>query len=346
LRRFALCIVLTLVALTAIPAIARAEDATLAGEWLKYRDRFVADDGLVCDTGNKGVSHTEGQGWAMLFAEAFDDRASFDRIWHWTRDTLQRPDSALFAWRWDPNDKNPIADTNNATDGDMLVAWALERAAGRWHAADYHEAARRIAVDIREKLVTRVAGRLVLLPGVNGFTRKDGTVIVNPSYYVYPALTELSRLDGSAEWGRLRRDGLGLLAKARFGQWDLPTDWIAVDKAGDVSPAAALPPRFGFDAIRIPLYLIWGREATSQRLAALIKFWNGFADKPVPAWIDVTSGATAPFPAPSGFQAIIDLTRSRFHVKTPPLPQISDSDDYYSASLILLSGLARDAIGR
>jgi endo-1,4-beta-D-glucanase Y len=346
LRRFALGIVLIVAALTAIPAAARADDATLAGEWLKYRDRFVADDGRVRDTGNKDVSHTEGQGWAMLFAEAFDDRASFDRIWHWTRDTLQRPDSALFAWRWNPNDNNPIADTNNATDGDMLIAWALERAARRWHVADYHEAARRIAVDIRGKLIARVAGRLVLLPGVDGFRQKDGTVIVNPSYYIYPALAEFPWLDGSAEWGRLRRDGLALLAKARFGQWDLPTDWIAVDKTGDVSPAAAVPPRFGFDAIRIPLYLIWGREATSQRLAALIKFWNGFADKPVPAWIDVTSGATAPFPAPSGFQAIIDLTRSRFRAKAPPLPQIGDGDDYYSASLILLAGLARDTIGR
>jgi endoglucanase len=346
LRRFALSLLLGVAALITLSSAAQAEDATLAGEWLKYRDRFVADDGRVYDTGNKGVSHTEGQGWAMLFAEAFDDRASFDRIWHWTRDTLQSPDSALFAWRWDPNDKNPIADTNNATDGDMLIAWALERASHRWHVADYYDAAHRIAVDIREKLITSVAGRLVLLPGIDGFVRKDGAVIVNPSYYIYPALADFPRLDGSAEWGRLRRDGLAILAKAGFGEWDLPADWVVVDKTGGVVPYAQLPPRFGFDAIRIPLYLIWGREATSQRLAALLKFWNGFADKPVPAWIDVTSGATAPFPAPSGFQAVIDLTRSRFHAKAPPLPQISDNDDYYSASLILLSGLARDAVGR
>jgi endoglucanase len=328
----------------AAPA-AYAQDDPLAGEWAKYRDRFVADDGRVRDTGNKDVSHTEGQGWAMLFAEAFDDRATFDRIWHWTRDKLQRSDSALFSWRWDPNADKPIADTNNATDGDTMIAWALARAAQRWQAPEYRASAGRIAVDIREKLITRVAGKLVLLPGTDGFKHDDGGVLLNPSYYIYPALQEFPRLDPSPEWERLRRDGLSLLAKAPFGQWKLTPDWIAIDRKGEVAPAAQVPPRFGYDAIRVPLYLVWGREATTQRLAPVINYWNAFTDKPVPAWVDVTDGSFAPYPAPSGFHAVIDLVRARFNPKPPPLPLIQDSDDYYSASLILLAGLAQRATG-
>ena len=339
-------VVLLLAALFVVPVTVRAQDALPADEWVKYRDRFVGDDGRVRDTGNKDISHTEGQGWAMLLAEAFDDRTAFDRIWNWTRETLRRPDSALFSWRWDPQEKDPIADTNNATDGDMLIAWALARAARRWHSPDYNRAAQRIVVAIRQKLITRIAGRLVLMPGAEGFTQEDGSVVVNPSYYIYPALEEFPHLDGSVEWLRLRHDGLSLLAKARFGRWELTPDWIAVDKAGNVSPARNLPPRFGFDAIRIPLYLVWGREATAQRLAGVVNFWNGFTDKPVPAWVDVTNGSVAPFPAPAGFQAIIDLTRLRLNGTAAPMPQIGDGDDYYSASLVLLAALARDAIGR
>lgn len=330
-------------ALVAVSAAAYAQDDPFAGEWGKYRDRFVAEDGRVRDTGNKDVSHTEGQGWAMLFAESFDDRDTFDRIWHWTRDKLRRSDSALFSWRWDPNSDKPIADTNNATDGDTLIAWALARAAQRWQVPEYRAAARRIAVDIREKLITRVAGKLVLLPGTDGFKHDDGSVLLNPSYYIYPALQEFPRLDASPEWARLRRDGLSLLAKARFGQWKLTPDWIAIDKKGDVTPAAQVPPRFGYDAIRVPLYLVWGREATAQRLAPVINYWNAFTDKPAPAWVDVTDGSFAAYAAPSGFHAVIDLVNARLSRKPPPLPVIQDSDDYYSASLILLAGLARRA---
>ena len=35
-------------------------------EWLAFRNRFIAPEGRVVDTGNGGVSHSEGQGYAML----------------------------------------------------------------------------------------------------------------------------------------------------------------------------------------------------------------------------------------------------------------------------------------
>jgi endo-1,4-beta-D-glucanase Y len=340
------CLAVLLLALLSSAPVAAQIDP-LAAEWAKYRDRFVADDGRVRDTGNNAVSHTEGQGSTMLFAEAFGDRATFDRVWHWTADKLRQPDSALFAWRWDPsNAEHPVGDTNNASDGDILIAWSLSLAAQRWHDRDYRVEAHRILGAIRDKLVDRVDGRLVLMPGTGGFKREDGSVIVNLSYYIYPAFREFALVDPSPVWARLRRDGLALLAKARFGQWELPTDWIAVGGNGAISPAANLPPRFGFDAIRVPLYLVWGGAATPQRLSAELNFWNSFSDKPIPAWVDVTDGNLAPFPGPAGFQAIIQLARSRQSPKPPPLPEIGDRDDYYSASLILLAGLARRATGK
>ncbi|HEX3954083.1 MAG TPA: glycosyl hydrolase family 8, partial [Stellaceae bacterium] len=163
--------------MSASPCFAQG-NSSIAGEWGKYRDRFVTADGRVLDTGNKEVSHTEGQGWAMLFAASADDRASFEKIWSWTRTNLQRHDNALFAWRWDPAaGKTPVADHNDASDGDILIAWALSRAAKQWKDPAYTAAAKRVLWDIRKKLLVNAPGRLLLLPGVEGFKGSDGAFL-------------------------------------------------------------------------------------------------------------------------------------------------------------------------
>lgn len=319
-----------------------AQSPSIAAEWAKFRDRFVTEDGRVLDTGNKAVSHTEGQGWAMLFAEAADDRASFARLWDWTRSKLQRRDNALFSWRYDPADhKQPVADANDASDGDILIAWALIRAAHRWHDQAYEHAAGRIVSDIRRRLLVAAPGGVVLLPGSHGFKSKDGTTVVNPSYYIFPALRDFARVEPSPDWARLRAHGLRLLADGRFGRWGLTPDWIDIGNKGSLAPAAKFPARFGFEAIRVPLYLIWGREASPERLASYLDFWNDFGPKPAPAWTDVNNNSLAPYVGSTGFQAIAQLARDYGRPNSPPLPTIGDNDDYYSASLTLLATLAQ-----
>jgi endoglucanase len=259
---------------------------------------------------------------------------------------LQRRDNALFSWRFDPADgKTPVSDPNDASDGDILIAWALIRAGNRWNEPEYRQVALRVLTDIRRKLLVNTSGRLVLLPGAAGFKEKDG-VTVNPSYYVYPALKEFEKVQPSPQWQRLRRDGLALLAEARFGRWGLTPDWIDVDRKGGVQPAAKFPARFGFDAIRIPLYLVWGGEATPERLASYLDFWNDYGRKPAPAWTDVKDNSVAPFAGSTGFQAITQLARGFAQPEPPPLPTIADNDDYYAASLTLLAAIAQREITR
>jgi len=326
--------VLFCLALLFLPAIASAQDIA---PWIAYRDRFVAGDGRVLANGNN-ETHTEGQGWAMLLAESYGDRRTFDRVWTWTHEKLQRRDGALFSWKWDG--KGAVADANDAADGDILIAWALARAGRQWREPSYAAFAGHIVADIRRKLLAPVAARLVLLPGAAGF--RDGRgVVVNPSYYIYPALNEFARLAPAPEWARLRRDGLGLLAEARFGRWGLTPDWIDIASDGNISLDERYPPRFGFDAVRVPLYLIWAGEATPERLASYLDFWNIFGTRPVPAWADVTDNSVSPYQASAGVEAIVRLARSYRDPNPPPLPTVGAGDDYYSASLTLLAALAR-----
>ena len=106
-------------------------------------------------------------------------------------------------------------------------------------------------------------------------------------------------------------------------------------RKGAVEPAAKFPARFGFDAIRIPLYLVWAGEATLERLASYLDFWNDYGGKPIPAWADVKDNSVAPYAGSTGFQAIIELARAFAQPRAAALPGIADKDDYYAASLTL-----------
>ncbi|MBC7668174.1 MAG: hypothetical protein H7236_06890 [Gemmatimonadaceae bacterium] len=90
--------------------------------WAAFKAAYVLQDGRVVDPENGGVSHSEGQGWTMLLAEAHGDRQTFDRAWGWTQAHLAREKAPLLAWRYDPRATPAVADENNAADGDIFVA--------------------------------------------------------------------------------------------------------------------------------------------------------------------------------------------------------------------------------
>ena len=58
-------------------------------EWEAFNARFVTEDGRVRDTANGGISHSEGQAYALLVTASLGLREDFDRIWDWTRTHLQ-----------------------------------------------------------------------------------------------------------------------------------------------------------------------------------------------------------------------------------------------------------------
>ncbi len=322
---------------------AGAAQPTIATEWQAFKDRFLAPDGRIIDTGNGNISHSEGQGWGLLFAGTADDKDGFDRIFAWTGSHLARPDDALHIWRYDPAAANPTADPNNAADGDIFIAWALGRAAQRWADPALAAAAMAIASDILAKLCVQIAGRRFLLPGIAGFTTPDA-MIVNPSYYVMPAFATLAALAPSNLWAGLREDGLGLLGNAVFGPWRLPPDWLSVSQPDlTFAPAAGWPPRFGFDAIRIPLWLTWAGLMPEQLGAAFAAYWQAPGFPYRPAWIDLQTNAYANFPATAGMAAVQMLTLAE---PATALPCVAGAADYYSAALTLLARIAMSEINQ
>ncbi|HEX4113299.1 MAG TPA: glycosyl hydrolase family 8 [Stellaceae bacterium] len=320
-------------------------------DWNIFKGRFIRDDGQLVDSYSK-LTHSEGQGYAMLLALAADDRATFDQVWRWTRANLKRPDDALLAWKWQPDGKGggAVEDHNDATDADILVAWALHRAAKQWDDVNYDNAARPIAEDILTKLVREVAGFAVLLPGHTGFTHKDG-ITVNLSYWIFPAFPSLNELVPSLRWDELERSGFYLSSVARFGRDRLPSDWMVLNAMKDGGLSISLStdkPLYGFDAVRIPLYLMWDRKISPNTMAPFLAFWKATPADKIPATVNLTTGAVSTYAVSPGMHAIMAAVETRSSpperhgamVLIPMLPTLDRDQDYYSAALGLLVRLA------
>lgn len=317
-----------------------AESAAEIG-WHVFANRYMAPEGRIVDTGNNGVSHSEGQGWAMLCAVRFDDRARFDRLWSWTARHLRRPGDRLFAWRWRPAVPNPVEDQNNALDGDLFIAAALLLAARQWEEPALAREGEAMAQDLLRLCLRQAGPWLVLLPGAHGFEKRE-EVVINPSYYAFPALRVLATALPDQVWLRLVRDGLSLLRVGRFGRWGLPPDWLSLSKIdGRPGLPRSWPPRFSYDAVRVPLYMAWAGMGEEPAVQSAIAFWQA-AHTQLPAWVDLTTDRVANYAAPAGTRAIAFFARMAQNapLSGERLPLVESAGDYYSSVLCLLSGVA------
>ncbi len=247
-----------------------------SADWEAYRSRFVEDSGRVVDTANGNISHSEGQGYGLLLALAAADRRSFEQIWNFTYTELLIRDDGLAVWKWDPGAKPRVTDRNNATDGDLLIAYALARAGEVWHEPRYTSAAQKLARAIGKNTFARSGRSLLLLPGAQGFgaaDRPDGPV-VNLSYWVFETFPVLAALAPEYEWNRVWRDGVLLLQQATSGRVRLPADWLSLQSGLQPKPADGFPPEFGYNSLRIPLYLVRAGMTDMEWLRALRQRWS------------------------------------------------------------------------
>lgn len=251
-------------------SFAQPSPDTITGEeWTAYKTRFVSSDGRVIDDANGGISHSEGQGYGLLLAYLAGNRADFELIWSFTRDALLLRDDGLAVWKWDPSTSPPVKDPNNASDGDILIAYALALAGEQWSDDALLRAGTKLARAVASTSIYDHEGRRLLRPAVTGFSapeQPDGPV-VNPSYWVFEAFPVLARLAPDAGWSKLADDGIELVRAGGFGDRQLPPDWLSV--AGELSPAAGFPAEFSYNAVRIPLYLIRAFNEDAQLLRRL-----------------------------------------------------------------------------
>lgn len=309
-----------------------------------FVSRYVDDVGRVADTANAGISHSEGQGYGLLFAESAGDRKVFDTILDWTEANLAVRDDDLFSWRWDPA-TGAITDPNNATDGEILIAWALLRAHDRWRVPRYRARAMEVLDAVEATLIRNTIHGPVLLPGEYGF-EVEGALTLNLSYLVFPAFERFSA-ERRPIWTGISNTGYRITAEAGFGDYRLATDWITIDAEGRASPAENWAPEFGYNAVRIPLHACWSsplaaNAPTRKRiLGRYIEFWSVIQPRSTDRW-DVALDRPTGGQAPAGYAAVADLIADcqTDPDRIAPTPTIDATEAYYSAALKGLVSIA------
>ena len=312
--------------------------------WKQYKTHFITQDGRVIDYHQCQISHSEGQGYGMLLAVIYGDKNTFDRLWRWTKNNLQVRQDNLLAWCWGkrPNGEWEVIDYNNATDGDTLVAFALLKAAKKWHDNYYKTEGVKIVKDIREKLALNWQNRILLLPGYYGFV-KNNTLVINPSYLILPAYRCFVEVDKKNFWKKIYKNTLFLLSQANFTSLRLPADWIILNKTG-ISIYTEKSRYFGYEAIRILLYLCWEkRPQFPPGVKEMLKFYKKLGY--IPLWVDLINGSLSLRDAPAGFYAVYARVAQRMGeealskelFKKAREKLLTEKDDYYSFTLYLLA---------
>lgn len=326
--------------------------------WEQYKSTFIQHDGRIIDKRQDSISHSEGQGYGMLNSVLYNDKVTFDKIWEWAKNNLQIRKDNLFAWSWGRrhNDEWGVIDYNNAADGDILIAYALVRASAKWNNANYKIDALKIIEGIRKNLSINWDNRTFILPAYYGFNKED-RLRINPSYLIFSAYKSFSEVDDKPFWEKVYKDSLYLIEKCYMGKLKLPPDWIVLSLPSNVSigdrtgisideKKGAL---FGYEAIRVILYLSWEKNPKfPDGVNEIFKIYEKLGY--IPLYVDLLKNNISLDDAPSGFYAVYARAAEKIGNKVLSQKLFEEAakksavekDNYYSLSLVLLAAGSND----
>lgn len=298
---------------TGQPPAAPGPSQVLSPSWQFYQARFMPGGERVTSE-NYGGTISEGQSYALLKAVWMGDRTVFDAVWRWTRLHMARPGSVLPGWRWGTQDdgRHGLIATEDATDADQDIAYALLLAFERWGDRAYHDAASAMITELWERHVHRIAGRYYLDPGDWPPFREGEALTINPSYlapYVYRAFARYDTAHAQG-WRDLADSVYPTLAAcSALTALKLPPNWCAVNYQtgaigfSDVQGDGARD--FSYDAFRVFWRMamdvrVDGSAPAREWLTshdALWRYWQTHGELPEGFYPDGTPRQ----PGPSGF---------------------------------------------
>lgn len=182
--------------------------------WEVYKSKYLKEYSYIVDPYNNNRVTSESQGYGLLIAIINNDKKTFDSIYNWSKKNIQRTDY-LFSWHWE----GTVRDKNNASDGDLIIAYSLLKAYQKWKDEYYLREFEMLNRSLKRLIVNVVIGRdiyALFLPAIYGFSNEKYEITIYPSYYIEFILKDLSRID--KDW-----EGVYRTIKSIYNQKNLTT---------------------------------------------------------------------------------------------------------------------------
>lgn len=317
---------------------------------------------------------SEGIGYGMLLAVAYDDQTLFDGLLEYGK--LMRAafqdgftnngDNGLMNWlRYgcDAHRDTKYSDypDNAASDADLDVAMALLMAQCKWGDSGYGTEATVIINAIKDHMFMEYNGLQVLQPGDSSWFDELGAGCVNYSYFApayYRAYAEHVPGD-AAFWNQAADDTYALLESASNGSTGLVRNWGSADGNGaaeDCHNAYNRAGSYGDDAARTPWRVAtdfewygetrakaWTDRATDwvkgEGVSELVQWYylDGSPDTDADTWDDHTAINVGPFAV--GAMTYDQATVDEFAADLIAIPAASGNHDaeYFPRMLKALS---------
>ena len=236
-----------------------------------YKEYYMTKDGRIMDPKKNHITTSEGQSYMMLRSLLMDDRQTFDLVYIWSKNNLQRKDG-LFSWLWgeSPSGDYKILDVNSASDADVDIAFALILAYEKWGDIKYLNNAKPLVDSIWINEIREINGHQILMPGaIQACCEK---VEINPSYFSPYAFKVFQKYDPNHNWDKVVDSSYYLLnlvcEKSSVG---LPPDWFVLQNNQILLEDSRSD--FSYDAIRVfpRIFLDYKITGDKRALAILAK---------------------------------------------------------------------------
>lgn len=257
----------------------------------QWANQFIVENAntafiKTAEKGSDDIVLSEGQGYGMLIATKaakhhLASQKDFDKLYRYYLDN-RIDGTELMSWRQSVTNGTTVkTDNNNATDGDLYIAYALLEASNIWNnkSEEYQEQAKAILADILRYNYNSNLQILTVGNWANGDSHYFN--LLRTSDIMPKQFEDFAKVTGDNTWLTLKDSMLHKLSQASEQHssglipdfiW-IESNTIRAAKAKEV--ASKNDGDYYYNACRIPYHLAQSQDKTSQNiLNKMMTFFN------------------------------------------------------------------------